>query len=337
MPVKVKQLLEAGVHFGHQTRRWNPRMKQYIFGERNGIYIIDLQKSAKCVKEAHKAIREIVAGGGDVLFVATKKQAQDTIREEAVRSGVNYVNHRWLGGMLTNFNTIRKSINKLWELEKKERDGTFDLLTKKEKITIMKEKEKLDRSLGGIRSMTRLPDAIFIVDTRREKIALTEAKKLGIPVVGVVDTNCNPDDVEYPIPGNDDAIRSIRLLTSVIANAVIEGRRKSKQKYTEKTIPIDKKEIGKAASAKGAPAKGAPAKGAPAKAAPAKAAPAKAAPAKAAPAEAAPAKAAPAEAAPAKAAPAKAAPAAKEEKPATETLKAEDKKGAGEAVATPEA
>ena len=221
--VSIKQLLEAGVHFGHHTRRWNPKMAEYIFTERNGIYIIDLQKTIKKFEEAYMFARDIAAQGGTVLFVGTKKQAADAIREEAERCGMYYVNVRWLGGMLTNYKTIRMSINRLASLEKMQEDGTFDMLPKKEVASLQKEMANLERNLGGIKNMDRLPSAIFIVDPRKEHNAVLEAKKLGIPVIAIVDTNCDPDDADYVIPGNDDAIRAIRLISSVIANAVIEG------------------------------------------------------------------------------------------------------------------
>ena len=222
--VSMKQLLEAGVHFGHHTRRWNPKMAEYIFTERNGVYIIDLQKTVKKLEEAYMFIREISMEGGDVLFVGTKKQASDAIKEEAERAGCYYVNMRWLGGMLTNFKTIKKSINRLIALEKMQEDGTFDLLPKKEVAGLIKEMNDLERNYGGIKTMDRLPDAVFIVDPRKEHIAVLEAKKLGIPVIAIVDTNCDPDDADYIIPGNDDAIRAIKLISSVIADAIIEGK-----------------------------------------------------------------------------------------------------------------
>lgn len=222
--VTMKQLLEAGVHFGHQTRRWNPKMKEYIFTERNGIYIIDLQKTVRGVEVAYNFIRDVVANGESVLFVGTKKQAHDTVKEEAERCGEFYVNERWLGGMLTNFRTIRTRIQRLKELEEREADGSLDLLPKKEAAILRKELEKLRRFLGGIRSMERLPGALFVIDPRKERIAVSEARKLGIPIVAIVDTNCDPDEVDYVIPGNDDAIRAIRLLTGVIADAVLEGK-----------------------------------------------------------------------------------------------------------------
>ncbi|SHJ29187.1 30S ribosomal protein S2 [Lutispora thermophila] len=222
--ISMKQLLEAGVHFGHQTRRWNPKMAEYIFTERNGIYIIDLQKTVKKVEEAYEFVKEVAASGRSILFVGTKKQAQESIESEAVRCDMFYVNQRWLGGMLTNFKTIKKRIERLKELEQMENDGTFDVLPKKEVIKLKAEKEKLEKNLGGIKNMDELPGAIFIVDPRKEKIAIQEAHILGIPVVAIVDTNCDPEEVDYPIPGNDDAIRAVKLLTSKIADAVIEAR-----------------------------------------------------------------------------------------------------------------
>ena len=225
MPVvSMKQLLEAGVHFGHQTRRWNPKMAQYIFTERNGIYIIDLQKTVGKLEEAYMFIREVAANGDEVLFVGTKKQAQDSVKEEAIRCGMPYVNARWLGGMLTNFNTIKKRIKRLEQLKKMEADGTFDLLPKKEVIKLNLEIEKLEKFMGGIVNMKKQPAAMFIVDPRKERIAVQEAKKLGIPLVAVVDTNCDPDEIDYVIPGNDDAIRAVRLIAGAMADAVIEGR-----------------------------------------------------------------------------------------------------------------
>ena len=222
--ITMKSLLEAGVHFGHQTRRWNPKMAPYIFTERNGIYIIDLQKTVKKVEEDYNFIRDVVAEGKSVLFVGTKKQAQETIKEEAERCGMFYVNQRWLGGMLTNFKTINRSIARLQELERMKEDGSFDVLPKKEVQKLEKELVKLNRFLGGIREMRRLPGAIFVVDPRKERIAVAEARKLGIPIVAIVDTNCDPDEIDYVIPGNDDAIRAVKLLTSTIANAVIEAK-----------------------------------------------------------------------------------------------------------------
>jgi small subunit ribosomal protein S2 len=221
--ITMKQLLEAGVHFGHQTRRWNPKMQKYIFGARNGIYIIDLQKTLRQFKEAYRFVRELSAQGGKILFVGTKKQAQESVFEEAQRCSMPYVNHRWLGGMLTNFTTIRKSVGRLKKYETMEEENSWGGFTKKEILNLTKEKDKLARSLDGIKEMGKLPEAVFVVDTKREEIAVKEARKLGIPVIAVVDTNCDPDLVEYVIPGNDDAIRSIRLFTSKIADAVIEG------------------------------------------------------------------------------------------------------------------
>lgn len=223
--ISMKQLLEAGVHFGHQTRRWNPKMAPYIFTERNGIYIIDLQKTVKKVEEAYNFIREVAAEGKDILFIGTKKQAQEAIKEEAKRSNMHYVNNRWLGGMLTNFATIKTRIAKLEELEKMEEDGTFEVLPKKEVIKLNNEKEKLEKNLGGIKTMNaENVGALFIVDPRKERNAISEAKILGIPVVAIVDTNCDPDEIDYVIPGNDDAIRAVKLITSKVADAVMEGR-----------------------------------------------------------------------------------------------------------------
>ena len=225
--VSMKKLLEAGVHFGHQTRRWNPKMAKYIFTERNGIYIIDLQKTAVQIEEAYAQVRDIVADGGRVLFVGTKKQAQDSIEQEAKRSGQFYVSNRWLGGMLTNFKTIRQSINKLKKYEAMEEDGTFDLLPKKEVLQYQKEMDRLEKNLGGIKEMEDLPDLLFVVDPGEEAIAVHEAKILGIPVISIVDTNCDPDEVDLAIPGNDDAIRAVKLITSVIADAVVEANQGS--------------------------------------------------------------------------------------------------------------
>ncbi len=222
--ISMKQLLEAGVHFGHQTRRWNPKMAEYIYTERNGIYIINLQKTVKKIVEAYDFIKEIAESGKEILFVGTKKQAQDSIKEEAERVGMYFVNARWLGGMLTNFKTIQKRIARLNQLTKMEEDGTFELLPKKEVVKLRLEREKLEKYLGGIKDMKKLPGALFVVDPRKEKIAVAEAKKLGIPVVAIVDTNCDPDDVDYVIPGNDDAIRAVKLIASTMANAIIEGR-----------------------------------------------------------------------------------------------------------------
>ena len=222
--ISMKQLLEAGVHFGHQTRRWNPKMAEYIFTERNGIYIIDLQKTVKKVEEAYYFVRDIAASGEDILFVGTKKQAQYSIKEEDERVGMYYVNERWLGGMLTNFKTIQKRIERLAQINQMEEDGTFDMLPKKEVIKLKAQRDKLEKYLGGIKDMKKLPGAMFIVDPRKEKIAIAEAKKLNIPVVAIVDTNCDPDEVDYVIPGNDDAIRAVKLIASTMANAIIEGR-----------------------------------------------------------------------------------------------------------------
>lgn len=223
--VSMKQLLEAGVHFGHQTRRWNPKMKAYIFTERNGIYIIDLQKTVKLMDVAFNYVRDIAAQGGNVIFVGTKKQAQESIKVEAERCGMHYVNQRWLGGMLTNFKTIRKRIDRMIQLEKMEIDGTFERLPKKEVLMLRHEHEKLLKFLGGIRNMNQLPDAVYIVDPRKEKIAVAEARKLGIPIIAIVDTNCDPDEIDYLIPGNDDAIRAVKLITSCMADASLEGKR----------------------------------------------------------------------------------------------------------------
>ena len=222
--ISMKQLLEAGVHFGHQTRRWNPKMAKYIFTERNGIYIIDLQKTVRKVDEAYNFLRDVAAEGKDILFVGTKKQAQEAVKDEALKAGMFYVNERWLGGMMTNFQTIQKRIKRLKELEAMEADGTFDLLTKKEVLALRHEMEKLEKFLGGIKEMNKLPGALFIVDPRKERIAVAEAKKLNIPIVAIVDTNCDPDEIDYVIPGNDDAIRAVKLLTGRMADAVIEGR-----------------------------------------------------------------------------------------------------------------
>ena len=221
--VSMKQLLEAGVHFGHQTRRWNPKMQEYIFTERNGIYIIDLQKTVRKLEEAYKFVRDLSMEGKSVLFVGTKKQAQDSVKEEAERAGAFYVNARWLGGMMTNFTTIQRRINRLKQLRAMEADGTFDLLPKKEVIKLNLEIEKLEKFMGGIKEMKEMPGALFIVDPRKERIDDAEAKKLGIPIVAIVDTNCDPDEIDYVIPGNDDAIRAVKLIAGAIANAIIEG------------------------------------------------------------------------------------------------------------------
>ncbi|HZK54169.1 MAG TPA: 30S ribosomal protein S2 [Desulfosporosinus sp.] len=222
--ISMKQLLEAGVHFGHQTRRWNPKMARYIFTERNGIYIIDLQKTVKKVDEAYNFVRNLAADGGTVLFVGTKKQAQESVKAEAERCGMYFVNERWLGGMLTNFQTIQKRVDRLRVLEKMEVEGVFDVLTKKEVSALRHEMEKLERFLGGIKTMKKIPDALFIVDPRKERIAVAEARRLKIPIVAIVDTNCDPDEIDVVIPANDDAIRAVKLLTSKMADAIIEGQ-----------------------------------------------------------------------------------------------------------------
>ncbi|WP_104371153.1 30S ribosomal protein S2 [Desulfocucumis palustris] len=222
--ISMKQLLEAGVHFGHQTRRWNPKMAPYIFTDRNGIYIIDLQKTVRKVEEAYNFVKSLAAEGESILFVGTKKQAQESVREEAEKCSMFFVNQRWLGGMLTNFQTIRRRIDRLHELEKMEADGRINLLPKKEIAELMHEKERLNKFLGGIKDMRKLPGALFIIDPRKERIAVAEARKLGIPIVAIVDTNCDPDEIDYVIPGNDDAIRAVRLLTGKMADAVLEGK-----------------------------------------------------------------------------------------------------------------
>ena len=222
--VAMKQLLEAGVHFGHQTKRWDPKMAEYIYQARNGIHIIDLQKTSKKIDEAYAFMKEVAEEGKDILFVGTKKQAQECVKDAAIKSNMFYVDQRWLGGMLTNFKTIRKRIARLNKLEEMEQDGTFDVLPKKEVAALKNEMEKLEKNLGGIKNMTRMPGAMFVVDPKNERIAILEARKLNIPIIGLVDTNCNPEDVDYPIPGNDDAIRAVKLITDVMANAIIEGR-----------------------------------------------------------------------------------------------------------------
>ena len=232
--ISMKQLLEAGVHFGHQMRRWDPRMKPYIFTDRNNIYIIDLQQTVKLVEVAYDIIREISSNGGNVLFVGTKKQAQESIKNEAERCGMYYINYRWLGGTLTNFDTIRKRVKRLHELEEMENNKMFEILPKKEVISLKREKEKLKKVLTGIKDMKKLPAAIFVVDPKKEKIAVAEAIKLSIPIVAIVDTNCNPEEIDYVIPGNDDAIRAVKLISSVIADAVIEGKKSTIEKETEK-------------------------------------------------------------------------------------------------------
>jgi small subunit ribosomal protein S2 len=234
--ISMKQLLEAGVHFGHQTRRWNPKMARFIFTERNGIYIIDLQKTVKKVDEAYDFVRNLAAEGGTMLFVGTKKQAQESVREEAERCGMFFVNERWLGGMLTNFQTIQKRVDRLRELEKMETDGVFEVLPKKEVAALRHEMEKLDRFLGGIKDMKKLPGALFIVDPRKERIAVAEARRLNIPIVGIVDTNCDPDEIDVVIPANDDAIRAVRLLTGRMADAIIEGQQGNKEEETEEAV-----------------------------------------------------------------------------------------------------
>lgn len=241
--ISMKQLLEAGVHFGHQTRRWNPKMAPYIFTERNGIYIIDLQKTVRKVEEAYNFIKEVVSANKSILFVGTKKQAQESIREEAQRCGQFYVNERWLGGMLTNFHTIQKRVQRLKELEQMEEEGVFEVLPKKEVARLRGEKEKLNRFLGGIKEMKELPGALFVVDPRKEKIAVAEARRLKIPIVAVVDTNCDPDEIDYVIPGNDDAIRAVKLLTSKIADAVLEAREGRQVVEAGESIPPAEEEV----------------------------------------------------------------------------------------------
>jgi small subunit ribosomal protein S2 len=231
--ISMKQLLEAGVHFGHQMRRWDPKMKPYIFTDRNNIYIIDLQQTVKLVDVAYDFIREISSDGGNVLFVGTKKQAQESIKNEAERCGMYYINYRWLGGTLTNFNTIRKRVKRLYELEEMENNKMFEVLPKKEVISLKREKAKLEKVLTGIKEMEKLPVAIFVVDPKKEKIAIAEANKLSIPIVAIVDTNCNPEEIDYVIPGNDDAIRAIKLISSVIADAVIEGKKSTVERENE--------------------------------------------------------------------------------------------------------
>jgi small subunit ribosomal protein S2 len=233
--ISMKQLLEAGVHFGHQTRRWNPKMAEYIYTERNGIYIIDLQKSVGKVDEAYTAIKNVVAEGGSILFVGTKKQAQDAVKSEAERSGMYYVNERWLGGMLTNFKTIKSRIARLREIERMSSDGTFDVLPKKEVIELKKEWDKLEKNLGGIKDMKKIPDAIFVVDPKKERICIQEAHTLGIPLIGIADTNCDPEELDFVIPGNDDAIRAVKLIVSKMADAVIEANQGTQ--LTDTTSP----------------------------------------------------------------------------------------------------
>ncbi|WP_077309528.1 30S ribosomal protein S2 [Terribacillus halophilus] len=244
--ISMKQLLEAGVHFGHQTRRWNPKMKKYIFTERNGIYIIDLQKTVKKVDEAYNYVKELAADGGTILFVGTKKQAQESVKEEAIRSGQYFVNQRWLGGTLTNFQTIRKRINRLKSIERMEEDGTFEVLPKKEVVGLLKEKERLVKFLGGIKDMERIPDALFVIDPRKERIAIAEAHKLNIPIIGIVDTNCDPDEIDYVIPANDDAIRAVKLLTSKMADAILES--KQGEELEEQEAPAAEEEAAETVS-----------------------------------------------------------------------------------------
>ena len=242
--VAMKNLLEAGVHFGHQTRRWNPKMARFIFTQRNGIYIIDLQKTVKKINEAYEFIREISADGGTILFVGTKKQAQDAIEKEAKRCEMPFINQRWLGGLLTNYQTIRKRIDRLHRIEEMEEDGTFEALPKKEIIQIRHEGEKLEKFLGGIKDMGRIPDAIFVVDPRKERIAVKEAHILGIPVIGIIDTNCDPDEIDFPIPGNDDAIRAVKLITETMANAVLEGKQGTQNvDFSEDEVKEESEEV----------------------------------------------------------------------------------------------
>ena len=241
--ISMKQLLESGVHFGHQTRRWNPKMAEYIYTERNGIYIIDLQKTVRKVEEAYLYVREVAMNGGTILFVGTKKQAQDSIREEAERCDMYFINNRWLGGTLTNFVTIRKRIKRLSELKEMEADGTFALLPKKEVAKLRLEMEKLDKNLGGISAMERLPDCVFVVDPRKEHIAVLEARRLGIPIIGIVDTNCDPDEVDYVIPGNDDAIRAVKLIAGKMADAVLEGRQGEQVEASDEEQKDDESEM----------------------------------------------------------------------------------------------
>lgn len=236
--ISMKQLLEAGVHFGHQTRRWNPKMARYIFTERNGIYIIDLQKTVKKVDEAFNFVRNLATEGGTMLFVGTKKQAQESVKDEAERCGMYFVNERWLGGMLTNFQTIQKRVERLRELERMETEGVFEVLTKKEVSALRHEMEKLERFLGGIKNMKKLPDALFIVDPRKERIAVAEARRLNIPIVAIVDTNCDPDEIDVVIPANDDAIRAVKLLTSKMADAIVEGQQGNIDDETEKAEEV---------------------------------------------------------------------------------------------------
>ncbi|MBI5974897.1 30S ribosomal protein S2 [Staphylococcus canis] len=248
--ISMKQLLEAGVHFGHQTRRWNPKMKKYIFTERNGIYIIDLQKTVKKVEEAYNFIKQVSEEGGKVLFVGTKKQAQESVKAEAERAGHFYVNQRWLGGILTNYKTISKRIKRISEIEKMEEDGTFDVLPKKEVVELKKEYDRLIKFLGGIRDMKTMPDALFVVDPRKERNAIAEAHKLNIPIVGIVDTNCDPDEIDYVIPANDDAIRAVKLLTGKMADAILEGQQgvSNDEVAAEQNIDLNEEETSESAT-----------------------------------------------------------------------------------------
>ena len=246
--VAMKQLLEAGVHFGHQTKRWDPKMAEYIYQARNGIHIIDLQKTSKKIDEAYKFIKEVSEEGKDILFVGTKKQAQECVKDAAIKSNMFYVDQRWLGGMLTNFKTIRKRVERLKKLETMQEDGTFDMLPKKEVAELKNEMEKPEKNLGGIKEMTKLPGAMFVVDPKNERIAVLEAKKLNIPIIGLIDTNCNPEDVDFPIPGNDDAIRAVKLITDVMANGIIEGRQGEEvepisEEMVEASEPVDMEEV----------------------------------------------------------------------------------------------
>jgi small subunit ribosomal protein S2 len=247
----MKELLEAGVHFGHQTKRWNPKMQKYIFGERNGIYIIDLQKTLKKFREAYGFVRELAGQGGSMLFIGTKKQAQDTVFEEANRCGMFYVNQRWLGGTLTNFETIRKSIGRLKKLEEMKETGDYERLPKKEALELDRERQKLEKALVGIKAMEQLPASVFIIDPRKEKIAVAEAQRLGIPIVAIVDTNCDPTGIDYPVPGNDDAIRAVRLITSRIADAILEGRGTLAKDEGEETADSEAEAVEEGASAEG--------------------------------------------------------------------------------------
>lgn len=247
--ISMKQLLEAGVHFGHQTRRWNPKMAKYIFTERNGIYIIDLQKTVKKVDEAYNFLRGVAAEGKNIIFVGTKKQAQEAVKEEALRCNMFYVNERWLGGMMTNFKTIQQRVARMRKLETMAQDGTFDLLPKKEVMNLRREMEKLEKYLGGIKDLRKLPGALFIVDPRKEHNAIAEAHKLGIPVAGTVDTNCDPEDLDYPIPANDDAIRAVRLLVSKMADAVLEGRQGEQTEAPAEVVPVTEEPVAEQSAA----------------------------------------------------------------------------------------